>query len=152
MKIFKFLLATVLLGVLFTYSGCGKKNGPTLSLADQQLAKLSLAKGWKLTTVTLDNAAQTGYTNFTLTISGTAGQTTFGYATSGRPALSPWAASGTFTFGTDVSTQVVRDDSLPITYSVSTTQLQITFTYNGAGIAGRTNNVKGVWVFTFAPA
>lgn len=149
MKSFKFLLAAALLGTLLTYSGCGSKKGPTLTPADAQLAKLS--KTWKLTTATLDNAAQTGYANFQLTVTGTAGQTTFGYSTTGRPALSPWASSGTFTFGTDVSTQVVRDDGLPITYSVTDTQLQVTFTYNGAGIAGRVNNVKGVWVYTFAP-
>jgi hypothetical protein len=147
MKSTKFLLLAALIGVLFTYSGCKKSSGPGQSPQDAQLVKLS--KTWKCTAVTLDNSAQTGYSSFALTISSTAGQTTFNYTTTGRPALSPWGPNGTFTYGTDYATQLTRDDSLPITYSVSDTQLQMTFNYTGAGIPGRVSNVKGNWVFTF---
>ncbi len=147
MKISKFLLLVAIIGVLFTYSGCKKKTEPGQSPQDAQLVKLS--KVWKLTAVTLDNSPQTGYTSFQLTISSTAGQTTFSYTTSGRPALSPWGPNGTFTYGTDFATQLTRDDALPITYSVTDTQLQMTFNYSGAGIPGRVSNVKGNWVFTF---
>lgn len=149
MKSFKLLLTVAFIGVLFLYSGCGGSKKKDPDPADVQLTKLS--KTWKCTAATLDGSAQTGYTNFQLTLSGTAGQKTFGYTTTGRPALSPWPASGTFTFGTDVSTQVTRDDGLPITYAVTDAQLQITFNYTGAGIAGRVNQVKGNWVLTFAP-
>jgi len=68
--------------------------------------------------------------------------------------LSPWAAAGKFTFETDFATAVKRDDGLPVTYSVTDkqpVQLQMTFNYSGAGIAGRVSNVKGTWVFTFVP-
>lgn len=148
MKSLKFLVAAAFVGVLLLYSGCKPKKDPGLSIEDAQLVKLS--KTWKCTSAKLDNSDQTGYTNFQLTVTSTAGQKTFGYTTSGRPSLSPWPASGTFTFGTDVSTQVTRDDGLPITYAVTDTQLQVTFNYAGSGF-GRVSQVKGNWVFTFTP-
>lgn len=147
MKILRPILFVALAVTLFTYSGCKPSSKPGESIPDQQLKKIS--KTWKVTSVTLDGTAQTTYTNFQLTASGTAGSTTFGYSTTGRPPLSPWPASGTFTFGTDPTTQLTRDDGLPITYSVSDTQFQLTFNYSGNGIAGRVNNVKGTWVMTF---
>lgn len=148
MKSFKFILSAALIGVLLSYSGC-KSPTHEPNPKDTQITKLSFT--WKLTKneAKLDGQAQPGYDNFQLTASGSAGQTSFGYTTTGRPSLSPWPASGTFTFGTDFATQLVRDDGLPVTYSVSDTQLQITFNYTGAGIAGRVNNVKGNWVYTF---
>ena len=115
---------------------------PISILKDAQLVKLS--KTWKITTATLNNTPQT-YTGFQLVITSTTGQTTFGYNTTGRPALSPWLSSGTFTYGgTDFMTILVREDGLPITYSVSDTQLQMTFNYIGSGIPGVVQ-----WVFTF---
>ncbi|HWA34490.1 MAG TPA: hypothetical protein VG737_10195 [Cyclobacteriaceae bacterium] len=150
MKSRKFLPIAVIVLMLPALFGCPSKNEPTPSGTDQQLTKLS--KTWKCTAATLDNVAQTGYSTFTITVSGTAGQTTFNYTCANRATLSPWNKSGTFTFGTDFATQLTRDDSLPITYSVTDTQLQMTFNYNGAGFAGpRISNVKGNWVFTFAP-
>jgi len=152
MKSNRLLPLAVIILVLPALFGFPSKNEPTPSVPDQQLTKLS--KTWKATTVTLDGQAQTGYTSFTIKLSGTAGQTTFDYTTTGRPALSPWAAAGKFTFGTDPATQLTRDDSLPVTYSVTDVapiQLQMGFNYSGAGIAGRVNNVKGNWVFTFIP-
>ncbi len=148
MKSFKILLAVVLLGTLMTYSGCKSNSGPGQTPQDAQL--VALTKTWKFSSVTLDGTAQTGYTGFTLTVSSTPGQTTFGFNTAGRPALSPWPASGTFTFGTDFATQLVRDDQVPITYSVSATQLQMSFNYSGAGFT-RINNVKGNWIYTMVP-
>ncbi len=149
MKRKSFLPVAVIVLVLPMLFGCPPKNEPTPSGTDQQLTKLS--KNWVATSAKLDGVDQAGYTSFTMKPSGTAGQTTFDYSTTARPALSPWAASGKFTFGTDFATQLTRDDSLPITYSVTDTQLQMTFNYSGAGIAGRANNVKGNWVFTFKP-
>src|SRR5882757_3759010 len=149
MKSIRFLPLAVIILVLPALFGCPSPNEPTPSGTDQQLTKLS--KTWIATSAKLDNVDQTGYTSFTLKLSGTAGQTTFDYATTGRPALSPWAAAGKFTFETDFATAVKRDDGLPVTYSVTDTQLQLTFNYSGAGIAGRVSNVKGNWVFTFVP-
>lgn len=145
------LFGVLFIGMTFLFSDCKKSSGPGQSPQDAQLVKLS--KTWKVTgtnDVTLDGTPQTGYSSFTLTVNGTAGQTTFGYTTGGRPPLSPWAGSGTFTFGSDFATQLTRDDGLALTYSVSDTQLQMTFNYTGNGFS-RTNNVKGNWVFTLHP-
>ncbi len=162
MKSFKFLLAVALVGILFTYSGCGGSKDPEISDQDKQLTKLS--KTWKVKTVTLNNSAPTvpagyAYTSMTLTVTGTAGNTTFGYTTTGTPTASkssPWPSSGTFTFGTPTdhttfATLVTRDDGLPITYSVTDTQLQLTFTYTGAGFPARVDQVAGSWVFVLTP-
>ena len=145
------LFGVLFIGMTFLFSDCKKSSGPGQSPQDAQLVKLS--KTWKVTgtnDVTLDGTPQTGYGSFTLTVNGTAGQTTFGYTTAGRPTLSPWPGSGTFTFGSDFATQLTRDDALAITYSVSDTQLQLTYNYTGNGFS-RTNNVKGNWVFTLHP-
>jgi hypothetical protein len=149
----KFLALILIPGMLVFMSGCKKKTGPGESTEDIQLGKLS--KTWKITSVSLDGVDRTAdYTNFSLTISGTAGGSSFGYSTSNRPTLSPWPSSGTWAFGTPPETQIVRDkgntaDELPITYSVSDTQLQVTFNYNGAGYPARVSNVKGQWIFIF---
>ncbi len=146
----------ILVGFLALQS-CKKDDGPGQSIEDIQLGKLQ--KTWTTTSVTLDGTVQDAtnnadYSNFTLTLSGTAGATSFGYSAAGRPALSPWPPSGNWSFGASPETQIIRDpgtgDELAITYSVTDTQLQITFTFSGAGYPARTSNVKGQWVFTFA--
>lgn len=146
------MLLGVVFGVLLVSQGCKKKTGPGETVEDIQLGKLS--KAWSATTVKLDNVDQAGYDNFVLTISGTAGSPTFGYSVTGRPTtLSPWLSSGQWKFGASPETQIVRDpdtgDELNMTYSVTDTQLQITFTFTGDGYPGRISNVKGQWVFTF---
>lgn len=152
-QIAKLILVGVVFGVLLVSQSCSKSSGPGESVQDIQLGKLS--KTWNATSVKLDGADQTTYTNFALTITGTAGNTSFGYTAAGRPTtLSPWPSSGTWAFGASPETQIVRDpgtqDELNMTYSVTDTQLQITFTFNGTGYpGGRTSNVKGQWVFTF---
>lgn len=158
MKIAKALIAVVVLGGLFTLSNCGSSSPTPEPLANQQFTKLQ--KTWKLTGATLGSVSQFGtgqpYNgNFTLTISGTKGAASFDYSVAGRPALSVWKASGKWTFGADVSTQLVRDpdiatDKLDMTYSVTDSQLQIQFTFpkNKSGYT-RTDQVEGDWVFTF---
>jgi len=144
----KILVGLMVIGVLMTYTGCKKKKGDPEPITDQQIEKLS--KPWKVTTVTLDGVdKKSDYANFTITLSGTKGTTSIGYTTTGRPALSPWASSGSFTFdATTPETKLTRDDSVPVTYSVSETSLQASFQYSGAGFA-RVSAVKGQWVFTF---
>ncbi|MFM8911351.1 MAG: hypothetical protein ACKOE6_00330 [Flammeovirgaceae bacterium] len=157
MKFAKALIVLVALGSLITFSNCGGGGTPPEPLANQQFTKLQ--KTWKLTAVTLDGTTQfnpTGpyNTNFTLTIAGTKGDSkTFTYAIAGRPALSPWKASGAWEFGTDAATQLVRDpsstsDKLDMTYSVTESTLQIQFNYQGTGYT-RTDQLKGNWVFIF---
>lgn len=139
--------------VLIVSQGCKKDKGPGQSTEDIQLGKLS--KTWTLTSssATLDGTVQAGYDNFALTLSGTAGSTSFGYSTAGRPTTSPWPSSGNWSFGTTPETEMIRDpntqDQLSMTYSVTDTQLQITFNFAGTGYPGRTSSVNGNWVFVF---
>lgn len=140
----------IVFAVFLLSQGCKPDPDPGESIEDQQLAKLS--KTWAFSSVQLDGVDQTGYDNFSLTISGTAGNSSFGYSVSGSPTPNPWPASGTWSFGATPETQIVRDpgtaDELDLTYSVSATQLQITFNFSGSGYpGGRTSNVNGQWVF-----
>jgi hypothetical protein len=148
MKIYKFILSAALIGALLTYSGCSKDSAPAPSVKETQLKALS--KTWNCTSATLQGAPQPNYTTFKLTLSGTVDK--IDYKADNRPTgskSSPWNGTGSFTFGTDPATQLTRDDNLPVTYSVSSTQLQMTFTYSGAGYDGRVSNVVGTWVYTF---
>ena len=148
MKSLKSYVTVALLGVCLAFISCGDDPPPATTAQDDQLTKLS--KTWTAKTVTYQDIDQsTAYKNFTLTISGTNGQEPFDYSTTGRPSTSPWAASGKFTFSpTDFATVAIRDDNdLLVTYSVTDTKLEMNFTYDGAGFAGRTGNVKGIWVF-----
>lgn len=122
----------------------------SLDIKDVQLLKL--AKLWKVASVSLDGTDRTSdYSNFQIIFSGTSGQSSFGYITTGRPALSPWKPSGACQFGLSVETQMIRDsgtpDELSMTYAVTASTLQLTFTYSGAGYSSRTESVKGQWVF-----
>jgi len=147
------ILSVIALAVLLGYSGCGPNNNPEPPEDEVQLGKLSST--WKVGTggnVTLDGVSKkTDYANFQLVITGTAGASSFGYTTSGRPALSPWPSSGTWNFGSTISTDIVRDKAsnkeVAMSYTVTDNQLELTFTYNGAGEA-RTDKVTGLWVFT----
>jgi hypothetical protein len=159
MKIlFKSAIVVMALATLLTYSGCdpGGPGDPTVE--EVQLAKLSgswaVSASQASTDVKLNAVSQkTDYNSFTLTLTGTPGATSFGYTTTGRPAkLNPWPSSGTWKFSTNSpETTVIRDpggaDELEMTYTVSDTQLEITFTFAGAGYS-RTKQVQGTWVFT----
>ena len=150
MKAFRISTPLVFLGLILIFSGCGSKSTPAESTQDKQLGLLS--QTWKVGTVTLDTKDQnaTGaWTNFQLTISGTKGGTTFNYSCAGRPTLGPWPASGTWTFGTDPVTQIIRtEDNLNMTYTVTPTTLQVNFNYAGNGYS-RVSNVSGNWIFNF---
>lgn len=151
----KALVSVLAIASLIIYTGCGGGSDPAPSVEDQQLEKLIAT--WNISDVTLDGVSKkTEYTAFSLNISGTAGATSFGYSTSGRPATSPWLAQGTWAFGANPESQIIRDadkpaDKLDLTYSVSADgkKLQISFTFAGTGYTARTSNVKGAWVFTF---
>ncbi|MBL7852158.1 MAG: hypothetical protein JNN04_14745 [Cyclobacteriaceae bacterium] len=155
MKRTQFLIVLALIGAAASFWQCGGDSPPAPDPQDQQLSKLT--KTWKATSVLYASTGTpqpvTGYENFQLTMTGSAGQDTFDFSTSGRPSgiKTPWPASGKFTFGTNFETVLTRDDNIQVTYSLNTsaTQLQMTFTYTGAGYTGRVNNVEGSWTFTF---
>ena len=136
------LLLVIALGsMVFLLTDCKKSDDPEPSVEEAQLQKL--LGTWKATQVSKDAVAQSGYENFKLTISGTTTQVD--YLSSGKPAASPWPAAGTLTFGPQPSTDLVRDD-VQITYSVTGTQLQITFLYEGAGFPSRTAHHCREWL------
>ncbi len=149
MKAFRILVTVLALGVVMSYSGC-KKSSTSEPTQQKQLALLT--QTWKISTVSLGGVDQTAsWKGFTLTISGTYTSTTgtYNYTCASRPALSPWPASGTWTFGTDPITQITRtEDSLNMTYTATATTLQITFNYTGTGYS-RVSNVAGNWIFNF---
>lgn len=143
----------MILAVLLGYAGCGNNKPPAPDPSEVALEKLGAI--WKVGSagnVTLNGVSKkTDYANFTLTISGTPGATSFGYTTAGRPQLSPWPSSGQWVFGTTIETDIIKDGGTPkelaIHYTVSADQLELTFDYNGPGET-RTSQVTGSWVFT----
>lgn len=152
MKAFKILALLFISAVLLTYAGCKGKDPDPAPVTDVQFDKLN--KTWKINTVSLDGTDKTAdYTGFQLTLSGTKGTPPFNYATSGRPSLSPWPASGKWDFGAAPETQMIRDkgtaDELAVTYAVTESTITISFTFNGTGYAARTGVVKGAWIYTF---
>lgn len=148
----KSILSVLALAVILGYASCkpGGDDGP--SVEEVQLGKLS--RTWKVVDVVRDGdhlAAE--YADFELTLSGTAGATTFNYTKKGGPDLTPWPSAGTWKFGTNPETDIIRDPApstktLDMNYVVTDTQLEITFDYNGAGEPTRTSEVKGSWTFT----
>jgi hypothetical protein len=142
----------VISGVLVLQSGCKKHHSEPEPVTDQQLDLLT-KQPWKIASATRDDNAE-DYTGFVLTLSGTKGQTTFGFSTAGRPSTSAWPSSGTFTFdATNPTTTLSRNDTTPITvtYSVSASSLIMDFQYSGSGFQSRTGVVNGQWHFEFTP-
>lgn len=165
-----------LVGALVTYSSCGSTPEPELPQADQQLQKLlgttarsgAATLDWSCTSATLDGVDKTAnYTSaFTITLSGEIAKTlaagataSFNYTTAkptyvaSESPFSPWPKTGKFTFDKDApATKVTRDDATAIQYSVSETELVMNFSFTGNGVdrsGGRTEVVKGAWIFKF---
>jgi hypothetical protein len=154
MKITRIFSSLVITAVILFISSCGPDPSTERPIEEVQLEKLVAT--WKIKEVKLDDVDKTNsYANFQLTISGTPGAGSFGYTRSALTIDSPWPKSGTWTFGANPETQVIRDsgtDKLDITYAVSSdgTQLQLNFDFSGVPYpAGRISNVIGKWVFTF---
>ena len=154
MKFVRLSFLPALIIGLISFASCDKSDPPEPSVEEAQLALLS--KPWTVSEVRFgsgntDRTAE--YSGMTLTISGTFSDGgTYNYSLAGRPSLSPWPASGTWTFDlNDPENLVIRtEDNLAITYSVTEGQLQLVFTYAGAGYAGpRISAVEGTWTFLF---
>lgn len=151
-SIHKIFASLMVAGTLLGALGCKhhKDQGP--DEMEVQLNKLNAT--WKMSSATKDNVLVDGYGGFTLNLSGSAGNTTYTYSTARRPLNSPWPSGGLWTFGTDVTTELIRDpagaDALPITYLVTDTSLELNFVFNGTGYpGGRVNSVSGNWKFKF---
>jgi hypothetical protein len=157
MRFIRIAFIPVLLIVLIGFSSCEPDPTPEPSIEEAQL-KLLTSKTW-----TIDKAKSAKvefgsgtprtdeYEGMTLTISGTFSEGgTYNYTVSNRPSLSAWPASGTWTFdANDPENLIIRtEDNIPMTYSVTESQLQLVFNYAGAGYA-RTSAVEGSWIFLF---
>lgn len=147
--------AVLIISALFLFD-CGK-DSPAPIKEKVQLDKLK--KSWTLVSVTLDGAdkkAPAGQiqTGFTLTISGTFNSSNpkgpYNFTVSGTEAPSPWPVSGTWLFGDDAESQIIRqNDNVTINYTISPSgQLTLTFVCSGCNYPGaRTETVDGTWVF-----
>jgi hypothetical protein len=149
----RILSLLILVAAATFFTACDKGDDEETDETAAQIAKL--VGTWGATSVTLDgvNDPHTAdYADFTITISESSNNT-LSYSISGRPAggLSPWPASGTFTFGNPVTSLLNRSDNVPVTYSVSGTALTLSILdYSGEGYAvpGRVASISGDWVFT----
>jgi hypothetical protein len=155
MKIFSRTLSLLVIATLgFIYVGCGGSDGDGDPAEKVQLTKLS--DTWEISSVTLDNDPRTDFPGLTLTINGAFNSSSpkgpYNFTVGGtRPNPSPWPASGTWSFGSDPKTDIIRlNDDVAIDYQLTDTQLVLSFTYDGDGFAGsRVGEVEGNWVFTF---
>ncbi len=153
MKI-KLTILTILclFGALMLQTSCKKSESSSPSESEIQLGLLTST--WSLSDVQLDGLPQDGFHNFELILSGSISASEFNYVTLGRPELSPWPAGGTWSFGSSVNSQIIRDpgtdSELIMTYSINDSTLQISYAYSGDGYTGgRSENVSGEWTFTF---
>jgi hypothetical protein len=145
------LLAFV--GLTLFYASCDKEPKDNRTPEEKQLDKL---KGtWALVSANDGSDRTADFTNLVLTLDGSFAQGgTYNYSFTGtRPTPSPWPATGTFKFGTDPLTQIIRDPGQAIeinaTYTVSDTDLQIEFIIPDNWVGGRTKSVSGTWTFDF---
>jgi hypothetical protein len=142
----------ILAGLTAFYMGCDGGGDPKKSETDEQIEMLNGT--WQATTVTLDGTTPAlDHSNFTITISGSAGNSQVNYTVSGRPeGPSPWNSSGIFEFDEmNVKQKLIREDDIPVNYSVTDGTLVLDFTFSGTPYdAGRVSNVSGSWHFEFA--
>lgn len=142
-------LFCVLMG-LCLLSACGKDGEPEPSIEEKQLELL--ARTWKAGTVTLDGVdISAEYTSFQLALQ--KGEPN-SYTVTGRPPLGPWKSGGTWTFGSNAETKIVRDsgaDQLDLTYEVTETSLRLTFSFASDGYTNRATSAQGEWIMTFTP-
>lgn len=152
-----------LVAVSVFYTGCKDKDEDKQTEEQKQLTKL---KGvWTLVSA---NDGQDRTADFTdnngpikLTLEGNYVEGgTYNYSITGtRPDPSPWPVSGTWKFGTNKSTEIIRDpggsSEVLMNYQVTDTDLVISFNIpdGSAGWEGGTSrigSVTGDWTFTFS--
>jgi hypothetical protein len=160
MKFATRILSLLTLAALTTfYVSCDKGGGEKQSEEEVQFGKLK--SSWELVTANDGVDRTADFPNLVLTLTGTYAQGgTYNYSFTGtRPNPSPWPASGTWKFGTNVAQELIRDPGtanteLNMTYTVTGSSLIITFLipdgHTGwAGGTSREKSVSGNWTFTF---
>ena len=147
-------ILSLILGAALFFLGCGSDESDPKS---QEEIQFELLKGtWTLDYVTLDATSKTAsFPGLELNIPGTFSTNgTFLFQLSGtRPASGPWPGESQWKFGADPKTQLIRgpgSEDLSMNYSVTASQLLLTFTCSSCSFAGgRTNSVDGKWEFAF---
>jgi hypothetical protein len=145
------LLAIV--GLAIFYSSCKPDDKDNRTTEEKQLDKVK--NTWALTSANDGTDRTTDFANLVLTVSGSFSQGgTYNYSFTGtRPNPSPWPASGTWKFGTDPLTQIIRDPGQDIeidaTYTVTDSDLEIKFVIPDNWVGGRRQSVSGSWTFNF---
>ena len=148
----------ILVAVSLFYAGCGGDEEKKDTEEKKQLDKL--LGSWTLVSADDGTPRTDSFANLVLTLSGNYAEGgTYNYSFTGtRPDPSPWPASGTWKFGTNKLTDMIRDPStaseIPMTYSVTDTSLEINFTVpdGSSGWQGGTSRIKSVtgnWTFVF---
>jgi hypothetical protein len=167
MKFLRLTFLIALIGGFGLLNSCKPNDTPEPSIEEVQLGLLKKVTTWKIDKVRFgpSNTDRTSeFTGMTLTITGTFPDTTTPYQyqvagiTNGN--LTPWPQEKPLEFYdwkfdiADPENSIIRlNDDLPMTYSVTATQLQLIFNYDGDGFTanGRTSAVKGSWTFLFKP-
>jgi hypothetical protein len=161
MKLASRILSLMILVLISTfYMSCGEKEEKKATEEKLQLDKLKSV--WTLVSA---NDGQDRTADFTgplkLTLAGNYVEGgTYNYSFTGtRPDPSPWPADGTWKFGTNKSTEIIRDpggiNEIAMTYQVTATDLIIYFNVpDGSsgweGGTSRISSVTGDWTFTFS--
>jgi hypothetical protein len=146
-RIFSLLLIT---GLAAFFAGCGGDDDPKKSDQDVQLGLLNGT--WNASVVEFQGSAPAiNHDDFVLTIVAKAGEDAMTYTTDRPSGPSAWPGSGTFTFGSNVKTMLIRGgDNIAISYTVDNNSLIMDFEFTGdAYDAGRTSSVTGDWHFEF---
>ncbi len=158
----RILSLLILVAVASFYSSCKKDDNNKKTEEETQLGKLKAV--WTLESASDGQDRTVDFTDsngpLKLTLEGTYVEGgTYNYSFTGtRPEPSPWPASGTWKFGTNKSTEIIRDpgtaSETAMNYQVTDTNLILTFNVpdGSAGWPGgtsRTRSVSGDWTFTF---
>jgi hypothetical protein len=149
----RLLTLLAIAGLAVFYSSCKPDEKDNRTTEEKQLDKVKST--WALTSANDGTDRTADFANLILTLDGAFSQGgTYNYSFTGtRPNPSPWPASGTWKFGTDPLTQIIRDPGQDIeidaTYEVSETTLEISFVIPDNWVGGRTQSVSGNWTFNF---
>jgi hypothetical protein len=147
----RILSLLLLVSAALFYAGCDGDNGNKDSEETVQFNKL---KGtWSATIVDDGIEERVDFPGLTLTIGQSGSSYNYIFAATSWPSISPIPDDlDTFKFkeGAVMNTIIRNTDQLEMNYTVSDTQLVLTFTYAGVGFTnGRVNNVAGDWEISF---
>lgn len=164
MKLASRLLSLFILAAIASfYSSCKEKGEDKKTDEEVQLGKLKSV--WTLVSANdgqdrTADFADANHPELKLTLEGNyVDGGTYNYSFTGhRPDPSPWPLSGTWKFGTNKLTDIIRDpgsqSETAMNYQVTDTDLIITFNVpdgsdGWAGGDSRIRSVSGDWTFTF---